>query len=132
MFDASDRQTCRVRSSTNNTPLHALTTLNDPTWVEAARVMAENCIKTHPELDAQLAAVFRRVISRTPTTDDIARLRAAYEKQLNVYRDDSNSAVELLSVGQQPRDESLDAAQHASLTAVCLAILNLDEAITRE
>ena len=132
MFDASDRQTCRVRSSTNNTPLHALTTLNDPTWVEAARVLAENSIKGQAELEAQLTASFRRVISRTPTADDMARLRTAYERQLEIYRDDEVSAVQLLSVGEQPRDESLDAARHAALTAVCLAILNLDEAITRE
>ena len=132
MFDASDRQTCRVRSSANNTPLHALTTLNDPTWVEAARVLAENCITSHPDLEAQLTAAFRQVISRSPAPDDIARLRIAFEKQLNVYRNDSESAAELLSVGAQPRGESLDAAQHAALTTVCLAILNLDEAITRE
>ncbi|WP_197231552.1 hypothetical protein [Novipirellula artificiosorum] len=59
-------------------------------------------------------------------------MRNAYDKQLNIYRNDSKASAELLSVGEQPRDESLDAAEHAALTAVCLAILNLDEAITRE
>ncbi len=110
MFDASDRQTCRVRSSANNTPLHALTTLNDPTWCEAARVMAEGCMKSHPNLDYQLTAGFRRVLSRMPTTHDLVRLRNAYEKQLDIYRADPEAAVALLAVGQQPRDESLDAA----------------------
>lgn len=132
MFDASDRQTCRVRSSTNNTPLHALTTLNDPTWVEAARVMAENSIKANADLDAQLSESFRRVVSRTPADDDIRRLRAMYERQLEFYRRDEASALQLLTVGDMPRDESLNAAEHAAMTAVGLAILNLDEAITRE
>ena len=64
MFDTANRQTCRVRQSPTSTPLHALTTLNDPTWVEAARVLAENAIKSDAELDSQLRYAARRVLSR--------------------------------------------------------------------
>src|ERR1700677_2381635 len=63
MFDASSRQACRVRQSTTSTPLHALTTLNDPTWVEAARVLAEKCMKANPGVDGRLTDAFRRVVS---------------------------------------------------------------------
>jgi hypothetical protein len=132
MFDASNRQACRVRTATTSTPLHALTTLNDPTWAEAARVLARRCIEESDHLDEQLTAAFRRVVCRSPGESDLAHLRRAYEKQLAIYQNDPEAAKALLSFGQTPRDESLDAPQHAALTAVCLAILNLDEALTRE
>ena len=64
--------------------------------------------------------------------NDRAHLRRAYEKQLEIYQPDSDAAKELLNVGAGARDESLPLAQHAALTAVCLGILNLDEALTRE
>jgi hypothetical protein len=132
MFDASNRQACRVRLATTSTPLHALTTLNDPTWVEAARVLARQCMRSGGSLDEQLTAAFRRVVCRAPTDRDLNHLRRAYEKQAAIYRADPEAVKAFLSVGATPRDESLDAADHAALTAVCLGILNLDEALTRE
>jgi hypothetical protein len=60
------------------------------------------------------------------------RLHHAYQKQFAIYKDDREAATELLDVGQTPRDEDLAAADHAAMTAVCLGILNLDEALTRE
>ncbi|HXT58219.1 MAG TPA: PSD1 and planctomycete cytochrome C domain-containing protein [Pirellulales bacterium] len=132
MFDASNRQTCRVRHAVTSTPLHSLTMLNDPTWVEAARVLAEASMKVTGDLDGRLAYVFRRVVVRAPADRDLAALRRAYETQAAIYRNDAESAKALLSVGAAKRDESLDVSEHAALSAVCLAILNLDEALTRE
>ena len=132
MFDASNRQACRVQRSITSTPLHALTTLNDPTWVEAARVLAENCLKEGGTVDEQLTLAFRRVVCRPPSKTDLQMLRQAHERQLAIYRPDTDSAGALLKVGAAPHDESLDTAQHAAMTAVCLMILNLDEALTRE
>jgi hypothetical protein len=146
MFDTSNRQACRVRLATTSTPLHALTTLNDPTWVEAARVLAEMSFKQAAPntgrtplnseqvgaLDAPMAYAFRRVICRRPTESELAILRSALQKQLAIYRADVASAESLLGVGAAPRDETLDVAAHAALTSVCLAILNLDEALTRQ
>jgi hypothetical protein len=132
MFDASNRQTCRVRSATTSTPLHALTTLNDPTWVEAARVLAEHCLKSHATLDARLTEAFRRVVCRPVTDADLKALRRAFERQSAVYQAAPEAAKQLLSVGASRRDESLNPTEHAALSAVCLAILNLDEAMTRE
>lgn len=132
MFDTSNRQACRVRSTITSSPLHALTTLNDPTWVEAARMLAEKSCQATPDLDGRLTYAFRRVVCRKPTDDDLARLRRAFERQLGFYTTDVAGAKALLSVGAAKRDESLDAANHAALTAVCLAILNLDESLTRE
>jgi len=132
MFDASNRQTCRVRSATTSTPLHALTTLNDPTWVEAARALAQQSMKTSSTIDGRLSYAFRRVMCRKPTDFDLKVLDRAYEKQAAIYAKDDAAARALLAVGESKWDETLDVAQHAALSAVCLAILNLDEALTRE
>jgi len=132
MFDASNRQACRVRLTVTSTPLHALTTLNDPTWVEAASVLAENSLKSTGDIDGRLKFAFRRVVGRPVTEKDRQLLRRAYEKQLAAYQTDAESASAVLKVGSAPRDESLNAAEHAALSMVCLGIMNLDEALTRE
>ena len=132
MFDSSSRQTCRVRLATTSTPLHALTTLNDPTWVEAARVLAEQSLKTSPELDARLTHAFRRIAGRQPTDRDLVALRRAYDRQFAIYKSDLDAAKALVSAGATKRDESLNLSEHAALSAICLGILNLDEALTRE
>lgn len=132
MFDTSNRQACRVRQSTTSTPLHALTTLNDPTWVEASRVLAERCLKEPGTVEDRLAAAFRRVVGRPATDADRAALRRAYDRQSAIYQADPAAAAALLAVGARPRDSSVNPVEHAALAAVCLAILNLDEAQCRE
>ena len=132
MFDAANRQTCRVRTSTTCTPLHALTTLNDPTWVEGARVLAAAAIKASPDVDGRLTHAFRRVVSRVPTDFDLVALRRMFTRQREFYAADPAAATALVSVGASAKDESLDPVDHAALAAVCLAIFNLDEALTRE
>jgi len=132
MFDTANRQTCTVRASQTSTPLHALTTLNDPTWVEAARVLAEKSMQATPDLDGRLTHAFRRVLGRKPTGYDLETLKRMHARQLEIYAADIGAANGLLAVGASPRDTSLDPAGHAALTSVCLAIFNLDEALTRE
>ncbi len=132
MFDASNRQTCRVRQSVTSTPLHALTTLNDPTWVEAARVLAEKSMQHSASQTDQLTYAFRMVLGRAPNEKDLTALKSALQKQLNLYADDLLAAQAFVEIGNTPRDKSLNLASLASLTAVCSAILNLDEAMTRE
>ena len=132
MFDTANRRTCTVRASRTSTPLHALTTLNDATWVEASRVLAQQVMLAHDTTLAQLTAAFRLVLSRSPGDDELATLTSALERQAELYQADPELAAALLAVGESPRDESLAPSDHAALTAVCLAILNLDEALTRE
>ena len=131
-LDASNRQTCRVRTEITSTPLHALTTLNDPTWVEAARVLAERSWKEAPDLNQRLTRAFRLVLSRAPSPSDQQLLRRAYDRQLAIYAKSADDAKKLLAVGAAPRNPAIPEAEHAALTAVCLGILNLDEALTRE
>jgi hypothetical protein len=132
MFDAANRQTCTVRASQTSTPLHALTTLNDPTWVEAARVLAEKSLESAADPAARLTHAFRRVLGRKPTDYDLEALVRMHGRQLAIYRDDKEAAKQLLGIGESRRDEALDPAEHAALASVCLAIFNLDEALTRE
>jgi hypothetical protein len=132
MFDAANRQSCRVRTSVTNTPLHALTTLNDVTWVEAARVLAEHTLKCAGDDDAHLAQVFRRVLMRSPDAREMTTLRRMLAKQRGYYTAHADDAKKLAAAGAAPRDASLDPVEHASLTAVCLAVFNLDEALSRE
>jgi hypothetical protein len=132
MFDSASRQSCSVKPSRTSTPLHALTTLNDPTWVEAARHLAEKAMKTSGSAEARLTWAFRRVLGRAPTPANIAALSKALGRQLAIYKADAEGAKAFLKVGDSPRDETLDPGEHAALAAVCLGMLNLDEALTRE
>lgn len=132
MFDASTRQTCKVRLAATSTPLHALTTLNDPTWVEAARVLAEKSMVANADLLEQVKFCFQRVVCRQPTDSECTTLVKAWEKQFAIFSADAKEASELVSVGAASRDSSLDQTKHAAMTALCLAIFNLDESLTRE
>ena len=132
MFDASNRQTCKVRLSITSTPLHSLTTLNDPTWVEAARVLAGNALRIHPTAETRLTFAFRQVLSRRPTERELNALLNALAKQRVFFENDLVAAQKSLSVGAMPPDASLPASEYAALSAVCLGILNLDESLTRE
>ncbi len=132
MFDSSNRQTCRVRASLTSTPLHALTTLNDPTWIEAARALAERAIKTEDEDAPRLVFAFQQVLCRQPHEGELEILASSYKRQIDFYNADQDAAESLLRVGATPRDATIDAVEHAALTAVCIGILNFDEALVRE
>ncbi len=133
MFDASTRTTCKVSLSTTSTPMHALTTLNDVTWVEAGRALAQRVMKdAGSDPDARLTEAFRRVCARRPAPEELRVLRRSLQRALTAYRADSKAAAAFLSAGESPRDASLDAAEHAAYASVCLALFNLDEALTRE
>ncbi|MFM9011236.1 MAG: hypothetical protein ACKON8_10290, partial [Planctomycetota bacterium] len=75
---------------------------------------------------------FRRVLGRSPAAHDLEVLTRMHVRQLAIYRSDAVAATRLLAVGESPRDATLDPAEHAALASVCLAILNLDEALSRE
>lgn len=132
MFDASARQVCVVRTYRTSTPLHALTMLNDVTWVEAGRALAQRVMLARASRPERLALAFQLVCGRSPRTDEMAVLSNSVDKALAAFRKDTTSARRYLEVGDSTRDTSLGVAEHASYAAVCLSILNLDEAMTRE
>jgi hypothetical protein len=132
MFDASPRQACKVRSAVTSTPLHALTTLNDVTWVESARVLAQRTLQEGGDRTAQITWAFRRVLTRSPSSDELARLMAAWEKQHAYFTQQPEASAQFLTVGAAPAAAGLPPIEHAAMTAVCLALFNLDEALTRQ
>ena len=132
LFDNSARQTCVIKATRTNTPLQALVTLNDVTYVEAARVLAQRVLLTNRGQEhAALAQAFRLVTCREPSTAEAALLKAQLGK-LRQESADRSAAVKLLAVGESKRDESIDAIEHATWTSLCLMLLNLDEAVTKE
>ncbi len=132
MFDASNRQACRVRASQTSTPLHALTTLNDPTWVEAARTLAQRAMLETLQETEQLQFVAKRVLSRSFNEKELERMLLAIQRQRQLYAQDTDSAQRLLVSGESKPNGQLDAIASAALTNVVLLIMNLDEALTRE
>jgi mono/diheme cytochrome c family protein len=131
-FDAPDRETCTVRRATTNTPLQALVLMNDPTYVEASRKLAERMMKeagASPE--EKIAFAFRLATARKPSEREAGVLRKIYDRQVEVYRKDDKAALKLLSVGESPRDEKLDAAELAAWATVASVVLNLDETVTK-
>lgn len=136
-FDSGDRQTCTVIPSRTNTPLHALTTLNDTTYVEAARGFAERVLKSIPSVKGnsprqQITYAFRLATSRYPSKAELLILATRYERLRRQYKANPKAAAELLKVGEHPRDEALNPVDHAAMTGVCLLILNLDEVLSHE
>lgn len=132
-FDAANRETCVVRETRTNTPLQALNLLNDVTYVEAARMLAQRVLKEPaPRPSARLALAFHLATARTPRLDELTILETALARHLETYRENRAAALKLLSAGEAPRDPSLDIAGHAAYTAVCNMILNLDEVISKE
>lgn len=132
MFDSSDRQACRVKPGRTTTPLHALTTLNDPTWVEASRFLAERAIKHSNRLSERLEYAFRLVTSKFPTPAQMQILANTYNEQLAIYREEPGEAKALLNVGEAKHAQHYNHEEHAALTVTCLGILNLDQSLTRE
>jgi hypothetical protein len=130
-FDAPDRETCTVRRARTNTPLQALVLLNDPTYVEASRKLAERLIREAGTLDDRLTLAFRLVLARRPTAREMEVLRQVHRDALARFRADAKAATEFLSVGESPRDPKLDPAELAAWSAVAGVVLNLDEAVTR-
>lgn len=131
-FDAPDRETCTVRRARTNTPLQALVTLNDPTYLEASRKLAERILRdAPPDLDGRLSYLFRMVTCRNPTDRELTILTRIWEQQQSYYHRHSHLIEPLLSIGESPVDKSVDSLELASWTMVASGVLNLDETITR-
>jgi hypothetical protein len=130
-FDAPSREECTASRIVSSTPQQALTLLNDPTFVEAARGIAEEAIAARPESDfaARLDDAFGRLLARPPTDRERASLQAFYEGQLAYYRGQPAEAKRLISVGNHPAPAADDPVALAAWTSVARVLINLNEAI---
>ncbi|HXH59904.1 MAG TPA: PSD1 and planctomycete cytochrome C domain-containing protein, partial [Fimbriimonadaceae bacterium] len=130
VYDAPSREACIARRSRTDTPLQALVTMNDPQYVEAARVMANHLLKMPGDDQSRLTFAFESLTARKPNEKETAVILDQINKQRTHYAADKKAAVQLISTGEFPRDESLDPVEHAAWTVVCNMLMNLDEAVT--
>lgn len=131
-FDAAGRETCVVRETRTNTPLQALTLLNDVTYVEAARRFAQRILtEAGPSPEERLTLAFRLAVARSPEPRELQVLVRGLSQRLERYRRDPAAAEKLLAAGESPRDPRLDPAELAAYAATCSVLLNLDETITK-
>ncbi len=133
VFDASFRETCTVRRSRTTTPLQALNLLNDPTYVEASRLLAQRMMReggTTPE--SRIRHGFQLATSREPSGVELGVLVTGWRRMEAGFRDDRSGAESLLAVGETKADPALDPVELAAYTTVASTLLNLDETITKE
>jgi uncharacterized protein DUF1553 len=132
-FDAPDREKCTARRAFTNTPLQALVLMNDPTYVEAARALAQRTLLEGGKDDkSRVEYAFRLATARKPSGKETGLLRQLLNGRQEEFRRDRNAALKLVSVGESPRDKRIDAAELAAWTTVASAILNLDETMTKQ
>jgi Protein of unknown function (DUF1553)/Protein of unknown function (DUF1549)/Concanavalin A-like lectin/glucanases superfamily/Planctomycete cytochrome C len=131
LFDAPSREVCTARRETTTTPLQALVLLNDPQFVEAARVLAERLVRQfHDDLDACIRNGFRLATGRAPQPREEQLLRRLYDEQLQLFAAEPGSASRYLKIGEHAVDGSLDPVQVAATAVLASAWFNLDEFIT--
>ncbi len=132
IFDTPDRNFCVVRRQNTNTPLQALVLLNDPQYVEAARVLAERIQREGgSDLQARIRYGFRLATSRHPTQEEASLLAEVYEEERRRFALAPADADSLLAVGERPRDPALDRYDTAAFAVVAGLLLNHDEAYTK-
>ncbi|MGB8169757.1 MAG: DUF1553 domain-containing protein [Chthoniobacteraceae bacterium] len=131
-FDAPDRETCTVNRERTNTPLQALVLLNDPTYVEASRTLAERMMTQGGATPAErVRFAFRLATARNASDKEVAMLVELFEKQKSRFAPQREEALKLLGNGEHPRNEKLDPIELAAWTNVASTILNLDETVTK-
>lgn len=130
-FDAPEREFCIVRRPATNTPLQALVLLNDPTYTEASRVLAERVLSTTQGDKDRMHQVFLRLVSRRASQIEMQRFTRLLEAQRKRFMSEPKAAGDLLMVGEHRRITEFPVAEVAAWTVVALSVMNLDEAITR-
>lgn len=132
IFNAPSRETSCVRRERTNTPLQALVTLNDPQFVEAARVLAANAWRDGSgDAGRVMDFLVKRTLHRSLSAAESTILKDALEKFTAHYGAHPQEAAALVSVGEQPKDQSVPPVAHAAWTMVTNQLLNLDEVLNK-
>ena len=133
-FDNAPRQFCVVKTTRTNTPLQALVTMNETTYVEAARTMAQRLLQDKSLVSDtdRLTHAWKQAATRAPKANEIKALSSTLQTLRKQHSASLDDATKLLSAGDSKRDEKLDPAEHAAWTSLCLMVLNLDEVLNKE
>jgi hypothetical protein len=130
-LDAPMRQECTARRPRSNTPLAALSLLNDPSFVEAARTFPGRFHVGDDSFERQLDDAFMLAVSRLPTSSETAVLRKLFESSHAYFEQNPEAARKLIATGDSPVPIEFEPVELAAWTAVSRVILNLSETITR-
>lgn len=132
-FDAPSREVCAVRRPRTNTPLQALTLLNDPVFVQAAQALAARVCREDPTAEPQdrLRCLFRWVVSREPVEAEQARLVELYSAERERLLNDPAAAQALAGIAESEQRQPEEIAERAAWTIVANVLLNLDEITTK-
>jgi mono/diheme cytochrome c family protein len=132
-FDAPSREYCTARRPRTNTPLQALTTLNDPAFFEAAQHLALRIVKEGgPGLKAKMVRGFRLCLARPPKPAELTQLLSYWTQQSERFQQGANAKEALRLVGELPWPEGIPVWEEAAWTVVANILLNLDETITKQ
>ena len=130
-FDAPTREEAVCERTRSNVPQQALTLLNDPTYVEAARVFAEHIVRGATDDQARLELAFRLALARSPKPRESTLLMELLEKHRKEYIAENTAAEKIVSAGEAPVAKDLNPAELAAWTSIARTVLNLHETITR-
>jgi hypothetical protein len=132
IFDASNRDQCEAKRASTNTPLQALTMLNDPAVLEASRVLAENISVTDKSLADKLEQAFETIVIRKPSRFERNKLMDYCEKQVAFFNGNTPLLKNTLAVGEyQHPAKKYNEAEAAALMKTILILYNLEETITK-
>jgi len=131
-FDSAKRQVCEVKPLRTNTPMHALITMNDVTYVEAARSLAETILTEEKRVDSRLALASARVLARELSEPEMAIWKRSLDRSTKEFAADPGAANDYLSHGDSKPAGQIEQVELAAWTALCLNMLNLDETLNKE
>ena len=131
-FDASTREVHILGPTRTNTPLQALNLMNDVTYAEAARALAERAMGEGTTVGESVSYMYRLATAHEPDLETRSILADAFTGHFDQYQIDRAGALLLVSAGESPRNETLDIAELAAYQMVASLILNLDQTITRD
>ena len=131
IFDASNRDQCEVKRLKTATPLQALVMMNDPTSLEASRVLAQHLLAKNNSDEEKLTEAFRRIICRQPKAKELAVLEDYLDQQRSSFNAGKLDAAKTLAIGEYPIAKTINKNELAAWMKLCSTIYNLEEAITK-
>jgi hypothetical protein len=132
ILNAPNRETCTVRRERTNTPLQALLTLNDPQFVEAARVLAQLAIKDGGEkVEQKIDYIAQRLLARSFRPEELAIVQSSVSGLLAEYKAKPEEAKKLIAFGDSKADAAIDPATLAAWTMLVNELMNLDEVLNK-
>ena len=131
-FDAPSREICTLTRSRTNTPLQALALMNDTTYVEASRALAQRTIVNSQEATGRIQFVFHSLLGRDPDAQELGVMKRGLAARTAHFQSNPEAAAALIGQGESPVDETIAAEELAAYTTLVMTVMNLDEMVNRE